>query len=220
MAQHERQLDSRGGVAFLSGLRMAKLIRDSAASPERLSELLVWAVRYATEQERLVRSLRQLALMDDLTGVYGRRGFLAFGGHQMKLARRLNRTVVIGLCDVDGLKHINDSYGHREGDLALQRVGTALKQTFRDSDVIGRLGGDEFAICGLMGADCSTMRLVERLNHSVALASRQEVRYPLTVSVGFACCGLGNSLTIDELLDSADRSLYAQKRRKQAAATA
>lgn len=91
-------------------------------SAARLSELLLWAARYSAEQQKLVDALRQLALTDELTGLYSRRGFMAVAGQQLKLARRLKRRVLMIFGDLDGLKAINDSFGHREGDAALKKV--------------------------------------------------------------------------------------------------
>lgn len=89
------------------------------------------AVWSAVKQALLDRELRYLALTDDLTCVYNRRGFFAAATQQLKRARRNSETLLLFFCDVDNLKKINDTLGHQEGDLALIRTADALEQTFR-----------------------------------------------------------------------------------------
>src|ERR1700686_5828877 len=87
--------------------------------------------------------------MDDLTHLYNRRAFYALAAQQLKVMRRKEQGLLLFFADVDHLKNINDTYGHREGDLALVRAADALERTFRDSDILARLGGDEFAVLAL-----------------------------------------------------------------------
>jgi GGDEF domain-containing protein len=100
-------------------------------SERQLEEMLPSALLAADDRE-----LRYLALTDDLTCLYNRRGFVAAATQQLKLARRSARGLLPFFCDIDNLKTINDSYGHREGDSALVRAAGALQQTFRDSDLL------------------------------------------------------------------------------------
>src|ERR1700724_504070 len=95
----------------------------TAESPEsqRLSNALQLTVSCAVRQTLLERELRSLAVTDDLTGLYNRRGFWASATQQLKLARRNTQEVMFFFCDFDNLKQINDSYGHAEGDRALVR---------------------------------------------------------------------------------------------------
>ena len=92
----------------------------------------------------LQSELSSLALTDELTGLYNRRGFICLSEVQLKLARRSGCDMVLFFIDVDGLKQINDSFGHSEGDNALIRTAEVLRMTFRESDVLARIGGDEF----------------------------------------------------------------------------
>src|SRR4029077_20951716 len=103
----------------------------------------------AVKQSLLDRELRSLALTDDLTCLYNRRAFFALATQQLKVMRRRGLGLLLFFADVDHLKEINVTYGHREGDLALIRTANALEQTFRDSDIVARLSGDEFAVLAL-----------------------------------------------------------------------
>ena len=89
--------------------------------------------------------LENLSLVDDLTGLYNRKGFLALAHHRVKLAQRTGEPFFVAFVDMDDLKQINDTFGHQAGNCALVDAATVLKQCFRDSDILARLGGDEFA---------------------------------------------------------------------------
>src|SRR5882757_688544 len=91
-------------------------------------------------------SLRALTVTDPLTGLYNRRGFLLLAEHQWQLSLRKKTAFLLFYIDVDRFKEINDSLGHKVGDLAIQAVAAVLRECFRKTDIIGRLGGDEFAV--------------------------------------------------------------------------
>ena len=88
------------------------------------------AVWSAVKQALLNRELRHLALTDEFTCLYNRRGFFAAAAQQLKLAARNSHSLLLLYCDVDNLKKINDSFGHQEGDLALIRTADALEKGF------------------------------------------------------------------------------------------
>ena len=155
--------------------------------------------------------LRALSLIDDLTGLNNRRGFLTLAEQQIKFARRNSRELVLLFVDMDDFKQINDKYGHQEGDVALQRAARVLRATFRDSDIIARLGGDEFVV---LAADTGTSAsIVERLRRALVERNQSEdYPYNLSFSVGAARFDPEDPPTIQELLHTADEMLYALKR--------
>jgi diguanylate cyclase (GGDEF)-like protein len=160
----------------------------------------------------VVAELRAMSLVDELTGLYNRRGFLLLAQQQLKLADRMKRGVLLLFADLDGLKQINDTYGHHEGDLALIDAATILKASFRESDILARVGGDEFAIIAVEaqteGVEILTARLQQRLDAHNAHAQRP---YPLSISIGVARYDPDVPCTIDELMAQADRSMSARK---------
>ena len=119
--------------------------------------------------------------------------------------------------DLDGLKQINDRFGHAEGSRAISRIAAVLKNTFRTSDVVSRLGGDEFAI--LAGKVRSEEKdiLIGRLEDNLRTESDQSAHgYPLSLSVGAVWVAHDSSLTVDQLIVAADTTMYDRKRiRKQ-----
>jgi diguanylate cyclase (GGDEF)-like protein len=165
-------------------------------------------------------ALRALSLVDDLTGLNNRRGFLTLAQQQIKLARRNKRELVLLFVDMDDFKQINDAHGHREGDVALQRAARVLRATFRDSDIVARLGGDEFVV---LAADTgSSASIMHRLRQELGDRNAQDgYPYNMSFSVGAARFDPADPPTIEELLQTADSMLYEQKRhRRQSPAVA
>src|SRR5262249_8537876 len=129
---------------------------------------------------------------------------LALADRQLKLARRSGRSLLLFFIDVDGLKEINDVFGHAEGDAALKCAAAALETTFRDSDVIARFGGDEFAVLAIEASDQSEATIRERLTEYLTSAKRQGSDYPFSVSLGVARFNPLHSTSIRELIAEAD----------------
>ena len=163
-------------------------------------------------------ALRQLSLRDPLTGVHNRRGFVLLAEKQWRMARRHNMPMLVFYIDVDNFKQINDTFGHKQGDVALQRVATLLGECFRRTDIIGRLGGDEFAVVACHAHSQSTARLRERLTDIVEHGNRKSVDpFRLSLSVGVHSCDQSMaSLGIEDLLAQTDALMYAQKAHRKA----
>jgi diguanylate cyclase (GGDEF)-like protein len=184
-------------------------------------QLLVRAVNYAIERQRLLAQLdkarahaQRLTLIDDLTGLYNRRGFFTLSEQQWKLADRRKDKLVLIYCDLDNLKVINDFQGHRMGDQALVAVANLLKSTFRESDIVARMGGDEFAILAIE-AETNGDRMIHRLSEGLAsLSASEEFHIPLTLSSGFAYYDPEHPSSLDEILAEADSRMYDQKQPK------
>src|SRR5713226_10469939 len=150
---------------FASLLQEASALPDCALPSQRrsISEILMRAVRCAAKQYMLLAEMGDLALVDELTGLYNRRGFMAIAERQLKVGRRSGKGMLLFFIDVDDLKQINDSYGHAEGDRVLKHITEALEKTFRDSDVIARMGGDEFVVLAIEASDFSEGTIRARL---------------------------------------------------------
>ena len=172
--------------------------------------------RDVTAQKRQEAALRTLTLIDELTGLYNRRGFMMLAERHLSLALRKKRSIFLLFCDVDDLKAINDTFGHREGDRALIDAGDILRRTFRSADIIARLGGDEFTVFPLEAADTSAELLTERLDETLRAHHQEHQRpYRLSMSVGIARFEPDSAWTMDRLLEEADRRLYSNKRSRQ-----
>jgi len=175
------------------------------------------AARFLKERQRMEEELRALSISDELTGLYNRRGFFTLAEQQMKMAKRMKLGVLLVSADLNGMKGINDRYGHHEGDRALRESSDILRKSFRESDIIARIGGDEFVILMIEkpGIDQEVLaaRLKSNLDRHNAVAGRV---YALSISVGMVSCGPESNISLDELMKRADILMYNQKRNKPA----
>ena len=188
-------------------------LKSGALNERSLDNALQRAASCAMRQSLLDREIRCLAVTDDLTGLYNRRGFLASATHHLKLAHRNSQNALLLFCDVDNLKGINDSFGHKTGDVALIRAAVALTETFRDSDILARLSGDEFAVLASDASIASRQVIVQRIEESLEKANIAESRFKLSFSVGMARFDPGSARTLGELMAYADWDMYLHKRR-------
>jgi diguanylate cyclase (GGDEF)-like protein len=180
----------------------------------RMRKLLMRAVQCAAKQYMLQAEMGNLALTDELTGLCNRRGFMAVAERQLKIGHRTGRGILLFFMDIDGMKRINDSFGHGEGDQVLRRMAKALKMTFRDSDVIARLGGDEFAVLAIEASDNSEAVIRARLSEDLKCVSAGENRYAINLSLGAVRINTCSNASIGEWMVRADQAMYEQKRRR------
>jgi two-component system cell cycle response regulator len=190
---------------------LSKSIKAGTVNPDAADATIRRAAFWAAQKSLLDREVRSLAITDDLTGIFNRRGFLAYATQQLKLAHRDMQNVLLFFLDVDNLKGINDSLGHREGDLALIRTADALDRTFRDSDVLARLGGDEFAVLAWEASIPDVQLMLSRLKENLEQANAEGFQYRLALSVGVARYDPQYPASIGELMDTADQDMYKHK---------
>jgi diguanylate cyclase (GGDEF)-like protein len=181
----------------------------------RMVELQLSLALRVAELEQAQETLRNLSLTDDLTGLYNRRGFFALADQHLKTARRTKRLVALIYIDMDDLKAINDTRGHKEGSNALQEIADVLRSTFRSSDIMARIGGDEFVILETYAEQNEAQNSVARLQDNLRQRNVESARdYELSLSIGVALVESDDSLTIEALLTRGDGLMYEQKRNK------
>ena len=165
--------------------------------------------------EEITAQLRELALNDELTGLRNRRGFVVVSSQVLEMADRQQVTAHLLFLDVDNLKELNDRLGHNAGDAGLKAVARALTHALRRADVVSRIGGDEFVALTLgldeAGQDAVEGRIREYLGAALTVAS---VGASVEVSVGWAERTPGQLVTVDDLLEGADRVMYRAKATK------
>jgi len=187
-----------------------------AGSPILMGDELIGVVAVYTDitaRVRMEETLRALALLDELTDLYNRRGFSILAEQQLKMAQRGRTRMVLLFADLNGLKQINDTLGHPEGDRALIETADVLRGTFRESDIIARVGGDEFVVLAIETDGAPAEILATRLQQNLgARNAREGRRYKLSLSVGLAHYDPERPCSIDELVAQADRAMYEQKR--------
>jgi two-component system cell cycle response regulator len=187
-------------------------LESGAFSAPSLESALQGAALCAMKQSLLDREIRSLALTDELTGFCNRRGFLASATHHLKLAHRNAQDVLLLFCDLDNLKKVNDSFGHRAGDLALIGAADALERTFRDSDILARLGGDEFAILASGASTPNRQAIESRMENSLAKVNAGESRYDLSFSIGVAQFDPETPTSLGELMARANQDMHVSKK--------
>ena len=174
--------------------------------------LVARCLLYSIERQRMQATLRNLSLTDPLTGLYNRRGLAALGKQQLKTAWRNKSSLSVVLGDLDGLKRINDTLGHEQGDAAILEIAKAMKQTFRQSDILARLGGDEFAALLPDGSQKAAKALTHRLQqHLRELNKNQDRPYQLSISVGTVTLPADQLQSLDDLITWADALMYEEK---------
>lgn len=178
------------------------------------------AILHAIERHQLYMQLAGAALSDELTGLFNRRGFMTLAGQLFKSARRLARGAFLLYVDLDGMKRVNDTLGHREGDRMLADMAAILRGTFRESDVLARLGGDEFAVFGLEETLHEAVAPKSRLLARMATFNAEKKRaYSLSASVGVSCLDIDAASTVNDLLCCADARMYEEKRTRSSRST-
>lgn len=185
-------------------------------SPEGKTIAVNVVSKNITERKQMEDKLRSLSLTDELTGLFNRRGFMTLAKHQLKMAKRLSRGIFMLYADMDNLKGINDTFGHREGDLALIETANILKNNYRESDIIARFGGDEFVVIPVGTSKDNIEIITTRFHKTLAIHNAKGNRkYKLSISIGIAYYDPEFPCSVDELLKQADKMMYQEKRRKQ-----
>jgi diguanylate cyclase (GGDEF)-like protein/PAS domain S-box-containing protein len=168
-----------------------------------------------TDRKQMEDQILAISITDHLTGLHNRRGFLTLAEQHLNLSSRTKMGMLLFFADLDGMKFINDTLGHEEGDKALIDVAMRLKETFRSSDIIARIGGDEFAILAIDTTGTSTEIIMTRLQDQFDRHNNERGRrYKISISMGVAYYDPDNPCSLDELMSRADKSMYDQKRSK------
>lgn len=159
----------------------------------------------------------QLATLDELTGLTNRRGFMMLARHSLSLCIRRELPASLLFLDLNAFKPINDTFGHGEGDRALQAFAMAMKSTFRESDLIARLGGDEFVALFTDTPAALAEEAVARFQRALTSYNRAANRgYELSFSHGVVEFDLEQHPSIDCLLEDGDALMYERKNQCQA----
>ncbi len=192
----------------------ASLVRDGAGRPLHLViQLLDISTRKLAEER-----LRRLADYDPLTHVHNRRRFAQDLEFQVRRCRRYGEQAALVVLDVDDLKRVNDTYGHRVGDTLLKTVAGVLRTRARQADSVARLGGDEFGMLLIhVGAAqaAAVADELKRLVQDASIALPDGATLNCSVSAGLALLDDG-VISDDEVLAEADRAMYADKRERRA----
>lgn len=195
-------------------------------------ELVVYQVSAAVKLIRLIReqdsineklhikntALENLSEIDELTGIYNRRGF--YKAAEAFIEKNKGRDIIVCYADMDNLKLVNDGYGHSEGDFSIKNLALCLKSVFGESGIVGRMGGDEYAAFILKEETEGVKSIIEKKTAYIEELNRTANKpYPIDMSMGFCECSCENLYDFTEAVDKADGKLYedkSERKRRQA----
>lgn len=207
-------LGEEGKIQHYTGILVD--VTEQRETERQLHKVLVELESSNRERQAMIAKLKSLSLLDDLTKLYNRRGFLAESRERLEKSQHAKTKVFFLFMDLDNLKWINDSWGHQKGDQALILFSEILQKALRRSDVKGRLGGDEFAVLVEESEGLTPEILLERLQDKIDSFNREDrLPFQLSISMGLSFYDPDHPCSIDELLIRADKLMYEQKRGKQ-----
>lgn len=178
----------------------------------QITSVLVVAVDI-TRQHAIEEQLREMATVDELTGLLNRRGLEAQSARAIAQARRSGATLGVLVADLDDLKLINDEFGHAEGDRAIREAARILRSATRDADYVSRIGGDEFIVLAFDATETGMERLAERIEAAAKDAAREGATgWSVSFSTGFAVAPATDQETLAGLYARADSRMYQAKR--------
>lgn len=193
-----------------------------AFTPDHLRILLAVASKVALSVENALKyqQAESSATTDYLTGLPNARSLFVHLAQEVARCRRMKSSLAVLVCDIDGFKQINDSFGHLEGDKLLREFTTRLKDVCRGYDYVARMGGDEFVITAPGLTAEAAQEKADRLNQAAIESGRHVCgRDLITLSVGMAFCP-EDSFDVERLLAEADRRMYSMKQVHHAEAAA
>ena len=173
---------------------------------QRMLEMQAALLEEIAKRRAMEEQLRQISLYDSLTNLYSRSFFEA---EMQRLGASRYCPIGLIVCDIDGLKLINDALGHASGDTLLKAAGEILQRCFRSSDIIARIGGDEFAILLPQSSERSVSECAQRVRTEVQHYNQQKEKFGLSISTGYAVSETETNM--HDLFKKADDAMYRQK---------
>lgn len=168
-----------------------------------------------TKMRQMIKTLDEMWVFDPLTHIYNRAGFFKFADEIVHKSRTLRQDMFFLFLDLDGLKTVNDVYGHEQGDKMICEMADILRKTRQKEDLLMRYGGDEFVVFGKGISESELNEKVEEIRRAMAEANEKEDRkYMIDASIGSYIVPYSNSLPISQLIELADQEMYKEKREK------
>lgn len=195
-------------VQICAALKIISLLKSLEVTQKQLEESL-------TEIRSNNVILNKISRSDELTGIYNRRGFFETSHNILTLPQNAGKNAVLVFADMDGLKVINDMFGHDEGDYSLKQISYILQESFRSTDVVGRIGGDEFSALAIVNSDNFAQTIKKRIKDISANVNKNSGKpYYINMSVGVVEFICDKNVDFQALLDQADMLLYKEKKNK------
>jgi diguanylate cyclase (GGDEF)-like protein len=211
--QQRESLINEDLVIRIRSLEFMHHLRQTQQDQESVRQENVELTREIQERKRIQSELERIITLDPLTSLLNRRHFFDQAQKELDRSRRYNRPLSILMLDIDYFKRVNDQYGHLVGDRVIIEVSRRIKDTLRKIDLACRYGGEEFAILlpetPLVQATMVANRLGRAIGSQPVIKTEYEIS--ITVSLGVASFEHDSPVTVDAMLDRADKALYAAK---------
>ena len=185
--------------------------QDYLVRSEFSERILRRAIIYSLERHEILENLYKTTIVDELTGLYNRRGLLTLGNQQVELAKRQNDDMFIFFLDLDGMKIINDTLGHEFGDKALIDTSKIMHKSFRTTDILSRIGGDEFVVVAVKAQYEFISIIIDRVKDFVRQANEENDKFDLSMSIGVSKVNLDAKSPLEDAIRDADKKMYDAK---------
>jgi len=167
------------------------------------------------QTDLMVSCLEDIYMRDDLTGLYNRQGFHQLTESYLEQAKRNNASLLAMVFDLDGLKTINDTFGHLEGDFAIRVLGHALRHSCTEETLLARISGDEFFALAADITEETAKEITGAIHKYLDNYNKLHTKkYNISVSSGYALESAQSIMDIQELFDAADQKMYTEKKSK------
>ncbi|MBP5198117.1 MAG: GGDEF domain-containing protein [Lachnospiraceae bacterium] len=202
---------------------MGYIITDNCKFPLSSPLYTAWIINLSNCLESLAKQnhlknivdhLDKMYVVDPLTGLYNRYGFERFSEKGFDYSKRYGRSVMVLFVDMDGLKYINDHFGHNEGDKAIKAVATALKNSCMGMEVCSRYGGDEFVVFADKYNEDDAKAYKDRFEKKLAEENLDLDGFDVSASLGYIIAKPSSGDKLSRYVELADNCMYAQKIKK------
>lgn len=172
-------------------------------------------IRKLSHINKAMDELNKVYVIDPLCDIYNRNGFIKFADEIFKDCVKQNKKIIITFIDMDGLKFINDNYGHDEGDFAIKHLASVIKECCRPGEICARFGGDEFVLFDSCAVDSSAESLERRFNAKIEnINNIINKPYKISASLGSYIAKVGTEDTLYKIVKQADELMYEVKKKK------
>ena len=176
------------------------------------------SVRKQEVMNAMVERLNRMWVYDTLTGIFNRAGFFKFSSAIVKEAQERGKPLFVLFLDLDGLKKVNDQYGHDEGDAYIKAMANVLNQVRKHGELLMRYGGDEFVILSKGYTDADAKNYISQIQTGIEnYNANSNHEYTLEASMGYTIVEPVPDLDIEEIIEAADQEMYKMKKAKKAA---
>lgn len=176
--------------------------------------IALFNIQQINKLKSMYKYMENMWTYDTFTGLYNRAGFNRAVPEMVKNSKRAKKSMYVVFVDVDGLKYVNDTYGHDEGDNYILGIAGAIKKSCMDGQIVMRYGGDEFVIVGIAEDESEVIEFTETLYAYIDTMFPDKKKYRAGASLGYTMADVDEDIQWDNLISQADFKMYLEKKKK------